>query len=138
MSAATEAQRSPVRRIGAGWVWFTRVAVLAIFFQAVTAGRILSGDEWARTTHRAIAGLVSLAILAAGLAALAVLRVRPGGRRLAIVLVVLALCLLVQYLLGTAAADGKDTLWLHIPLGVAIFAFALRSNQLAQRLARAA
>jgi heme A synthase len=110
---------------------------LAILFQAVTAGRILSGDEWARTTHRAIAGLVSLAILAAGLAALAVLRVRPGGRRLAIVLVVLALCLLVQYLLGTAAADGKDTLWLHIPVGVAIFAFALRSNQLAQRLARA-
>lgn len=50
------------------------------------------------------------------------------------VLVALAVCLLVQHGLGTAAADGEDTLWLHIPFGVAIMAFAAQANMLARRL----
>ena len=134
MNAATGAEMSTDRRIGRGWVGFTTVAMWAIFLQSVTAGRILSGDDWARTTHRTIAGLLFLVILAAGLAALAVLRERSGGRRLAVVLVALAVCLFVQHGLGTAAADGEDTLWLHIPFGVAIIAFAAKANMLARRL----
>ena len=59
VNAATGTEMSTDRRIGRGWVWLTTVAMLAIFFQSVTAGRILSGDDWARTTHRAIAGLLS-------------------------------------------------------------------------------
>jgi heme A synthase len=110
------------------------VALWANFLQSATAGRILSGDDWARTTHRTTAGLSFLVILAAGLVALAVLRERSGGRRLGVVLVALAACLFVQHRLGAAAADGEDTLWLHIPFGVAIIAFAAQANMLARRL----
>jgi hypothetical protein len=135
VSAATDTEMSTDRRIGRGWVAFTTVAMWAIFLQSVTAGRILSGDDWARTTHRTTADLLFLSILAAGLAALAVLRKRTGGRRFAVVLVALAVCLFVQHGLGIAAADGEDTLWLHIPFGVAILAFAAQANRLARRLA---
>ena len=110
----------------------------AVFVQSVTAGRILSGDDWARTAHRATAGLLTLLILGGGLTAFAVLRDRAGGRRLASVLVALAMCLVVEYQLGAAAADGEDTLWLHIPCGVAVFALAARANVLARRLASGA
>lgn len=122
------------RRIGRGWVWFTTIAMWAIFLQSVTAGRILSGDDWARTAHRTTAWLLFLVVLAAGLAALAVLREGTGGRRLALLLVGLAVCLFVQSGIGASAADGEDTLWLHIPFGVAIFAFAARATVLARRL----
>jgi hypothetical protein len=134
VNAATGTEMSTDRRIGRGWVAFTTIAMWAIFLQSVTAGRILSGDDWARTTHRTTAVLLFLVILAGGLAALAVLRERTGGRRMAIVLVALAVCLFVQHRLGAAAADGEDTLWLHIPFGVAIFAFAAQANMLARRL----
>jgi hypothetical protein len=126
--------RHSAQRIGRGWGWFTTIAMGAIFWQSVTAGRILSGDDWARTTHRATAGLLVLVTLAAGLTALVVLRGRADGRRLAMILVALALCLAAEQRLGAGAADGEDTLWLHIPLGVAILAFAARANVLARRL----
>lgn len=122
------------RRTGRGWVWFTTIAMGAIFLQSATAGRTLSGDDWARTAHRTTAWLLFPVVLAAGLAALAVLRERRGGGRLALVLVALAVCLFVQSGLGAAAADGEDTLWLHIPFGVAIFALAARATMLARRL----
>jgi hypothetical protein len=133
-ASRTETELSSDRRIGRPWVGFTTVAMWAIFLQSVTAGRILSGDDWARTAHRTTGMLSFLVILAAGLAALAVLRERSGGRRFAVMLVALAVCLFVQQRLGTAAADGEDTLWLHIPFGVAIVAFAARANMLARRL----
>lgn len=114
------------------------VALWVIFLQSVTAGRIFSGDDWARTAHRTTAELLILVTLAVGLAALALLRERTAGRRMAVVLVALAVCLLVQHRLGTTAADGEDTLWLHVPFGVAIVAFAARANMLARRLASGA
>lgn len=134
MTEASEIELPTGRRIGRGWVTFTTVALWVIFLQSVTAGRIFSGDDWARTAHRTIAEVLVLVTLVAGLAALAVLRERTGGRRLAVVLVALAVCLLVQHRLGTAAADGEDTLWLHVPFGVAIVAFAARASMLARRL----
>jgi cytochrome bd-type quinol oxidase subunit 1 len=134
VTEASEIELPTGRRIGRGWVTFTTVALWVIFLQSVTAGRIFSGDDWARTAHRTIAEVLVLVTLVAGLAALAVLRERTGGRRLAVVLVALAVCLLVQHRLGTAAADGEDTLWLHVPFGVAIVAFAARASMLARRL----
>jgi hypothetical protein len=136
VSAATGAgtEMPTGRRIGRGWVVFTTVAMWAIFLQSVTAGRIFSGDDWARSAHRATGHLSALVVLAAGIGAFAVLRGRAGGRRFAAVLVALAVCLFVQAQLGVAAADGEDTLWLHIPFGVAIVAFAARANMLARRL----
>jgi len=133
VTAATGTEVSTDRPIGRGWIGFTTVALWAIFLQSVTAGRIFSGDDWARTAHRTTAGLLVLVTLAAGLAALVVLRERTAGRRFAVVLLALAACLVVQHRLGTAAAEGEDTLWLHIPFGVAIIAFAARANRLARR-----
>lgn len=136
MTAATgtHAGTPARRRVGRGWAAFTTVALWGIFLQSVTAGRLLSGDDWARDAHRSTAWLLFLAVLGAGLAALAVLRDRTGGRRLGAVLVALAACLFVQRGLGDAAAKGEDTLWLHIPFGVAIILFAARANVLARRL----
>jgi hypothetical protein len=134
VSAATGEKLPTEHRVGRGWVWFTTVAMWAIFLQSVTAGRILSGDEWARTTHRATAGILCLAVFGAGVTALAILRERTGGRRMARILIALAVCMAVQYWLGVAAADGQDTLWLHIPFGVAILAFGARANMFARRL----
>jgi hypothetical protein len=115
-------------------VWFTTVALWAIFLQSITAGRILSGDDWARTAHSATAWLLFLTVLGSGLAALATSGGRTGGRRLGAVLVALAVCLFVQSGLGAAAAEGEDTLWLHIPFGVATILFAAQASRLARRL----
>jgi hypothetical protein len=134
VTGATGKLTSGDRRLWRGWVWFTTVVMWAIFCQSVTAGRILSGDDWARTTHRATAGLLCFATLAAALLAFVVLRDRAGGRRMAMTLVALLACLVVEQRLGSGAADGEDTLWLHIPFGVAILAFAARANMLACRL----
>jgi hypothetical protein len=105
-----------------------------VFFQAVTAGRILAGDGWARDVHRTSAGLLVVAAAAGGLVALVRLRDRAGGRRFGLMLVAMGVGLFVQYGLGTAAADGKDTLWIHIPLGVALVALMMRLDMFARRI----
>ena len=121
-----------------GWPLFTAIFMWAVFLQSVTAGRILRGDDWARSLHRTSAGLLVVAALAAGIVALARLRRHDGGTRLGVILLVLAVSLLVEYGLGTSAADGKDTLWLHIPLGVAVIGFTAQTNMLARKLRAAA
>jgi hypothetical protein len=137
MSAATEpvvpaepADRAPAR----AWAVFATVLLWAVFLQAVTAGRILSGDDWARDVHRAAAGLLVLAATAGGVVALVRLRDRAGGRRFGLLLVVIGVCLLVQHGLGTAAADGEDTLWIHVPLGVALVGLLGLASQRARRI----
>jgi hypothetical protein len=107
---------------------------LAVFFQAVTAGRILTGDDWARDVHRTAAGLVLVAATVGGLVALVRLRDRAGGRRFGLMLVAMGVGLFVEHGLGTAAADGEDTLWIHIPLGVALVALMMRLDVIARRL----
>jgi cytochrome b561 len=134
MTAATGTEMSTDRGIGRGWVWFTTVAMWAMFLQSITAGRILSGDDWARKAHNTTAWLLFLVVLGAGLTALASLREHAGGRRLGAILVALAACLFVQSGLGAAAAEGKETLWLHVPFGVAIILFAAQASMLARRL----
>lgn len=116
------------------WAGFASVMTWAIFLQAVTAGRLMSGDGWARDAHRLGAEVLFLATLAAGVAAAVRLRAVDGGGRLALLLVGSAVALFVQHGLGTAAADGEDTLWIHVPLGVAIVGLAARTTLQARRL----
>jgi hypothetical protein len=127
---APPAGRAPART----WRVFTTALTSAVFLQAVTAGRILTGDEWARDVHRIAAGMLLVAAVAGGLVALVRLRDRAGGRRFGLLLVAMGAGLLVQHGLGTAAADGEDTLWLHVPLGVALVALMVRVDMLARRL----
>ena len=117
---------------------FTTVLTWAVLLQAVTAGRILAGDDWAHDVHRIAAGLLFIAALAGGLVALVRLRDRAGGRRLGWLLVVMGVGLAVQHRLGTAAADGEDTLWIHVPLGVALLGLMVRIDVHARRLGEAA
>ena len=117
-----------------GWIVFTRFMTAAVFVQAITAGRILSGDSWARDAHRSVAGLLVLAAVAGGLIAFVRLRERNGGRRFGLALVAVGVGLFAQYALGMAAADGEDTLWLHIPIGVALLGFTMRLDSLVHRI----
>jgi heme A synthase len=112
----------PTDRAGTWKAWqaVTTVLMLAIFSQAITAGLLLRGDGWAQTFHRTAAGVLVAATFVAGVVALATLRDERRGRRMGILLVVLAIGLVVQYALGAAAVDGKDVLWIHVPLGVGL------------------
>ena len=123
-------QQAPSR----AWIVFTTILMWAVFLQAVTAGRMFTGDDWARDVHRTAAGLLLAAALAGGAIALVRLRDRVVGWRFASLLVGIGVGLFVQYRLGTAAADGKDTLWIHIPLGVALVALLVRLDMLARRI----
>jgi hypothetical protein len=139
MSAAAEpvppvappSVRAPART----WTVFTAVLTWAVFLQAVTAGRVLTGDEWARDVHRIAAGLLLIVAVVGGLVALVRLRDRAGGRRFGWLLVAMGVGLFVQHSLGSAAADGDDTLWIHVPLGVALLALMVRVDMVARRVA---
>jgi hypothetical protein len=119
------ARADPTDRTGTTGTWkvwqvVTTVLMLGIFSQAITAGLIRRGDAWAATFHRTAAGVLVVGALVAGIVALITLRGEPRGRRMGTMLVVLAVGLAVEYALGAAAVDGKDTLWIHIPLGVGL------------------
>jgi hypothetical protein len=122
------------RRPARAWATFTTVLTWAVFLQAVTAGRILTGDEWARDAHRTAAGLLFLVAVGGGVVALVRLRDRARGRRFALMLVAIGVGLLVEHRLGTAAADGEDTLWIHVPLGAALIGLLVQLSQLARRV----
>lgn len=127
---AVLADRAPAR----AWAVFTTVLTWAVFLQAVTAGRILTGDEWARDVHRTAAGLLFLVAVGGGVVALVRLRDRAGGRRFGLMLIAIGVGLLVEHGLGTAAADGEDTLWIHVPLGVALVGLLVQASQFARRV----
>lgn len=117
------------------WVAFTTTLAWALLLQAATGGRMLTGDGWARDAHRAVAGLLVAAAVVGAVVALVRLRGRPGGRRFGLTLAAVGVGLLAQYRLGAASADGEDTLWAHVPLGVALVALMVRLDQAARRMA---
>ena len=138
MSTAAEADRGSRAaggpRPARAWIVFTTVLMWAVFLQAVTAGRILSGDEWARDVHRTAAGLLFLVAVVGGdrrdrPPAWPYRRptVRADARRDRHRPVRAAPP-------RTAAADGEDTLWLHVPLGVALVGILAHTSQRARRV----
>jgi hypothetical protein len=127
---AEPVDRSPAR----AWAMFTTVLTWAVFLQAVTAGRILTGDEWARDVHRTAAGLLFLVAVGGGVVALVRLRDRARGRQFGLVLVAIGVGLFAEHGLGTAAADGEDTLWIHVPLGVALVGLLAQATHVARRV----
>jgi hypothetical protein len=112
----------------------TGLLVAAIFGQAVLAGLMLSGVEWARTAHSIGAVALIASTLAVGLAAVATLRRVSHGLKFGFTLLLLAVALLLQTAVGKSLAGGANLMWLHVPLGVALVGFATQAAAAARKL----
>jgi hypothetical protein len=124
--------------VRAWWRIIAAVLVLDIFLQAVFAGAMLSGYDWARAAHAGNGVVVVAATFLAGLAATVTLRRIPNGWRLALVLLALAATVLVQFALGSMAAKGANLMWLHVPLGVTLVGLAGQAVAGARKLGEGA
>src|SRR5512147_1778633 len=80
----------PSRALRQRWIVITTLLAAAIFTQAVFAGAMLSGIDWARTAHSANAIVLIASTVAAGLIAAISLRRVPRGLNLALTLLALA------------------------------------------------
>jgi hypothetical protein len=106
----------------------------AIFIQAVFAGAMLSGVDWARTAHASSAGVLIVAAIAASLIGIATLRRMPHGLKLGLTLALLAAVILLQTGLGRMSTHGANLMWIHVPLGVALVGFAAQAVAAARNL----
>lgn len=110
------------------WSVITRALLAGFFLQAVFAGAILSAAGWARTAHWVTAVVLLVSTIAAGLVASITLRRIARGAKLGRVLLGLASVALLQTAVGKMTANGgANLMWLHVPLGVALVAFAARA-----------
>jgi hypothetical protein len=116
------------------WLVIASLVLIAVFLQPLFAGLMVRGHEWANAAHENTAiGLVAVAVIATLVAAVT-LRRRADGRAVVVALLTVAVLLVVQTALGETAADGKDVLWLHFPLGVALVGAGARLVRAARRL----
>jgi hypothetical protein len=124
-------QRRNARRL---WTIVTTLLGVAVFIEAVFAGAMLSGADWARAAHRDDAFFLIISMITAGLVCLFSLRGVPRGPRLGFTLLSLGLVVFLQAAMGGLARHGVNLLWLHVPLGVALAGFAARAVATARRL----
>ena len=93
-----EKPRAP-RAIGANMIrWWTMVTIaigLVLFAQAVFAGAMLSGFDWARPAHATTALVLVGTTLTAGLISVFTLRGKRNGLRLGLLLLALAAAVFV-------------------------------------------
>src|SRR4051794_15230858 len=119
-----------INRVVPVTVWLLRVAgvlfALAVLGQAVLAGMFVTGDVGMLTMHGLNAVVVAGAALLYAIAGIPLARKDRAARRLIILGTVAFVLAFVQIALG-----GAQVLALHIPLGVAIFATAVRMVALA-------
>jgi hypothetical protein len=104
----------------AAWRGIARLLMLATFGQSFLAGVYLSGEAWGRDLHRALGFTIAGIAIVVAVIAIATLHDTRGDRRFALGLAGFAVMAAVQLGLGIAAAEGTRTLWLHLPLGVAL------------------
>jgi hypothetical protein len=116
------------------WSAITTLLVIAVFTEAVFAGAMLSGVGWARTAHSVNAAILIASTFTAGLISVVTLRRIAHGVTLGLTLLSLAAVVFLQAAIGTLAAKGANLLWVHIPLGVALFGFARQAAAGARRL----
>jgi hypothetical protein len=122
------------RKLRQGWSVITTLLVVAVFTEAVFAGAMLSGVGWTRTAHSMNAAILIASTITAGLVAIGTLRRIPHGPKLASTLMSLAAVVLLQTAVGALSAKGANLLWVHVPLGVALFAFTVQAAASAGRL----
>jgi len=130
----SQARNGVHRGVRQAWIVFTTLLAVAVFAEACFAGAMLSGFDWAHAAHKANAAVLMVSGIVASLAAIIMLRRVPQGRSLASSLSALAVLLIIQAGLGTLSAKGANLLWLHVPLGAALVAFAMQAALRAHRL----
>jgi hypothetical protein len=116
------------------WSVITNLIAFAVLMEAVFAGAMLSGVGWARTAHTVNAAIVVASALVAGLTCVVTLRGVSNGIKPGVTLLSLAAVIFIQAAVGALSAKGTNLLWIHIPLGVALFGFATRVAVGARRL----
>lgn len=116
------------------WSIVAYLLVLVLFAQAVFAGAMLSGFDWAQTAHRVTALVVIASAIVAGLVSAITLRRVRHGLKFSLTLLGLAALLFLQAALGALSAKGANLLWLHVPLGVALVGIAGQAVASARRL----
>lgn len=116
------------------WTIITGFLAGAIFLQAVFAGAMLSGDAWARSAHSLTAIVLTASAIGFALVAIVTLRRSAHGPKLALALAGLAVVIFAQTAIGNALAGGRNLLWLHVPLGVALVGLATRALSAARIL----
>lgn len=124
----------PANNLRRRWGVVTTLLVGGIFIQAVFAGAMLSGEDWARTAHSVTAVLLIVATIASGLISLVGLRRIPHGVKLGLTLLSLAAAVILQTVVGKLTSQGANLLWVHIPVGVALVGFAGQAAARARRL----
>ena len=97
------------------WSVITTLLLAAIFIEAVFAGAMLSGVDWARPAHRVNAAVLIASTLIAGLAAIVTLRRVAHGLRLGLTLLSLAAAIFLQAAIGALSAKGANLLWSSCP-----------------------
>ncbi len=122
--SATEPSK-PARSLRLRWSIIAGVLATAIFAQAVFAGLMLPGVDWGHRAHSLNAFVLIASTLAAGLSALVSLRRVPNGPKLGFTLLSLGVVLVIQTAVGKSSTEGANLMWVHIPLGVALFGFAM-------------
>jgi len=121
-------------RLRQWWSIITILLVAAIFIEAVFAGAMLSGVSWARKAHSVNAAILIASTFTAGLVAVVTLRRIPYGPILGLTLLSLAAVILLQAVIGAVSEKGANLLWVHVPLGVALFIFNVKDAVRARRL----
>lgn len=109
------------------WTAITTLLVAAIFMEAVFAGAMWSGVGWARTAHSVNAAMLIASTIAAGLVSFVALRRTPHGPKLGLTLLSLAAVVFLQAVVGALSTKGANLLWVHVPLGVALFGIATQA-----------
>lgn len=136
MAVPAGGQPTVLRGLRQWWIAITSLLALAVFAEAIFAGAMLSGVEWARAAHKANAVVLIASSITASLAAVITLRRIPRGRRLALSLLSLTVLLFVQAGMGTLSAKGANLLWVHVPLGAALVSFVTQAALRAFSLGR--
>lgn len=117
--------------------WCSIVTILltaAIFLEAVFAGAMLSGVEWARAAHSMHAVSVIALTAVAGLVSIITLRRVLNGTKLGLTLLSLAAVVALQIAAGRLSAEGANLLWVHVPLGAALVGVAVLAISFARGL----
>jgi hypothetical protein len=118
------------------WSVISGLLLAVVLVEAFFAGAMLSGFAWAHPAHSVNAVLLIASASIAGLVAIVTLWRVPNGRKLGMMLLSLAVLVILQAVVGALSAKGANLLWLHVPLGVALFGLARQGVAVARTLDR--